>query len=433
MKISFIVPTWHYLNDPFKLQPYWELYYSTIIKKNMNTPHIKIYDLRGKSRGNNFENVLSEINEEDFYLYWIMKSGDAMEIYSIVDYLKKKYPNSKHIAGGTHVDMLPDETSKIFDSIVVGPGEESFINAINDNCKITRYTQDYKKYPFFETPYPDRSLLPKDNLINKNMFKQYGDYNATMVYFSRGCFYSCSYCVYNVPNQLQSKSSGLITQEINDLKENYNVEAILLKDEIALNPNKKIFYSQMEAIGNENVKWRGQTTSVGTEEHLKIASETGCLELSVGVETVDNNVMKIINKKWQNDKIIKTFIENAKKYGIKIKMCLIFGLPGEPRNIVEKTIKFIDDHKPDYVSLSGFCPFPGSPIYKSPEKYGIKKIDKNWDNHAHLLYRFSNEEVVGIPFEYEENAEWGKTFTKNEIVQNIVDVQRWLQQNQMTY
>ena len=36
-------------------------------------------------------------------------------------------------------------------------------------------------------------------------------------------------------------------------------------------------------------------------------------------------------------------------------MCLIFGLPGEPRNIVEKTIKFIDEHKPDYVSRQDFA------------------------------------------------------------------------------
>ena len=92
MKISFIVPTWHYLNDPFKLQPYWELYYGNIIKKNLKSSDLKIYDLRGKSRDNNFENVLSEIKKEDFYLYWIMKSGDAIEIYSIVDFLKKNIP-----------------------------------------------------------------------------------------------------------------------------------------------------------------------------------------------------------------------------------------------------------------------------------------------------------------------------------------------------
>ena len=151
------------------------------------------------------------------------------------------------------------------------------------------------------------------------MFKQYGDYNATMVYFSRGCFYKCAYCVYNVPNKLQAKSPKLIEGEINYLKNSYDVQAILLKDEIALNPNKKIFFPQMEAIGNSNILWRGQTTSIGTYEQLKLAKETGCLELSVGIETVDDNVMKMIDKTWQSEKIINQFIENAKKLASKLK------------------------------------------------------------------------------------------------------------------
>ena len=67
--------------------------------------------------------------------------------------------------------------------------------------------------------------------------------------------------------------------------------------------------------------------SVGTYDQLKIAKETGCLELSVGIETVDDNAMKYINKTWQSEKIIAKFIENIKKVGIKIKICLIFGLP----------------------------------------------------------------------------------------------------------
>jgi radical SAM superfamily enzyme YgiQ (UPF0313 family) len=179
--------------------------------------------------------------------------------------------------------------------------------------------------------------------------------------------------------------------------------------------------------------WRGQTTSIATLDQLSKAKDSGCLELSVGVETIDENVMKIINKQWQNQNSIKTFIDNAKKVGIKTKVCLIFGLPGEPRNIVEKTIKFLEESRPDYVSLSGFCPLPGSPIYNDPKKYSIKSIDKDWSKHAHLLYRFSDEEEVGIPFEYETEASWGKSFSKKEIQSNIVQVQRWLETKSMSY
>ena len=248
--------------------------------------------------------------------------------------------------------MVKEECQKIFDSIIIGPGENSFLKAIKEGKKV--YSEDYKSILFSKTDFPDRSFLPRDSVISNQMFKQYGNYDATMVYFSRGCFYKCAYCVYNVPNTLQAKDGENIEKEISYLKDTYKIEAILLKDEIALNPNKKIFYPQMDAIGKSDIIWRGQTTSVGTKDQLKLAKETGCVELSVGIETVDNNVMKFINKTWQSEQIIKNFISNAKEIGIKIKVCLILGLPGEPKNIVEKTINFIDKNNIDYVSLSGF-------------------------------------------------------------------------------
>lgn len=433
MKISFVIPSWHYFSDPFKLQPYWELYYATILKNQLGSnADINLIDLRGKSKEKNkFDDVVGSIEERDFYLYWVMKTGDANEVYSIVKSLKKKFPNSKHIAGGTHIDMLSDECEKIFDTIIVGPGENSFNLALKSNS--SKITESYSNVPFAETVYPDRSLLPYTSVFSKEMFKQYGQYNATMVYFSRGCFYNCAYCVYNVPNNLQSKSPKKIEEEISYLKDKFKIEAILLKDEIALNPNKKIFYPQMEAIGKSNILWRGQTTSVGTLDQLKMAKDTGCLELSVGIETVDDKVMKFINKTWQSQKRIAQFIENAKKVGIKIKICLIFGLPGEPKDIVEKTVNFIEKYSPDYVSLSGFCPMPGSPIYNQPEKFSIEHIDKDWDKHAHLLYRFSDSEHVGLPFRYKKETEWGNSFTRDEIIGNIQQVQKWLSKQSMTY
>lgn len=433
MKITFIVPSWHYFFNPFKLQPYWELYYATILEKQFPNSKLDICDLRNVKK-KDFKEEVEKIPESDFYLFWIMKSGDAIEVYSISKVLKNKFPNSIHIAGGTHVDMLPKECELVFDKIIIGPGEGSFKEAINDKDKNNKkYVADYNDYPFKDTPFPKREFLPETAVINNQMFEKYGSLKATMVYFSRGCFYRCSYCVYNVPNTMQVKSKKKMLEEIKYLKERYGVQAILLKDEIAINPKKELFHSQMEALGESNIMWRGQTTSIATFEQLKLAKETGCLELSVGVETIDENVMKIINKQWQNQKTISEFVQNAKKAGIKVKICLILGLPGEPRDIVQKTIKFLDDIKPDYVSLSGFCPLPGSPIYKNPELYSIKKIDNDWSKHAHLLYRFSDEEEVGIPFEYKENAAWGKAFSRNEIKDNIIETQRWLENKKMVY
>ena len=171
MKINFIIPSWHYFEDPFKLQPYWELYYATILKKKIDkNSAISFTDLRGKSKNNqNFNNIIDQIEENDFYLYWIMKSGDANEIYSIVNKLKQKFPKSKHIAGGTHVEMLKDECQQIFDSIIVGPGEENFYKAIKEGKSL--YQDDYLKVPFSNTVFPDRSFLPKESVINNQMFK----------------------------------------------------------------------------------------------------------------------------------------------------------------------------------------------------------------------------------------------------------------------
>ena len=100
--------------------------------------------------------------------------------------------------------------------------------------------------------------------------------------------------------------------------------------------------------------------------------------------------------------MVREFIEYAHEFGIKVKMCLILGLPGEPKNIVQVTIDFIIDTNPDFIAVSGFCPVPGSVIYQKSEYYGIKSIDKDLRKHAHLMFRFNEDEDHGIPFEYEK-------------------------------
>ena len=116
-----------------------------------------------------------------------------------------------------------------------------------------------------------------------------------------------------------------------------------------------------------------------------------------------------------------------------MKICFILGLPGEPRNILEKTIKFLEENEPNYASVSGFLPVPGSPIFQNYRKYGIVHIDRDWDKYSHLLFRFSDEEETGLPFEYEKTTPWSESFTRDEIKKNIIDLQKWLEGRGMIY
>ena len=111
----------------------------------------------------------------------------------------------------------------------------------------------------------------------------------------------------------------------------------------------------------------------------------------------------------------------------------ILGLPGEPANIVEKTIKFLEEASPEFVSVSGFLPVPGSPIAREPKKFGIKSIDSDWSKYGHLLYRFSDQEDVGLPFEYEKIGPWGPSMNQHQIKENLTTLQKWLADKKMIY
>ena len=143
--------------------------------------------------------------------------------------------------------------------------------------------------------------------------------------------------------------------------------------------------------------------------------------------------MKLIDKTWQDRKQIINFAKNARKVGIKIKVCLILGLPGEPIDIVKKTINFLEELQPNFASVSGFLPVPGSPIANNPQKFGIKTIDYNWHKYSHLLFRFADDEEVGLPFEYDTSLNSINVFSREEIIENIIQVQSWLKERGMVY
>ena len=155
---------------------------------------------------------------------------------------------------------------------------------------------------------------------------------------------------------------------------------------------------------------------------VRLAKDAGCVEIAVGLETVTPKSMDILNKPL-NLKEAKKYLLILQKYGIGIRMHIIVGLPGEPDNMVDATLKFCDEFGVNSVLLSLLAPLPGTAMYNNPSMFGMKNITRDWDDFRVAFGSFDENEKPKMTFEYEKDTPWGKGKSNSEIIDNYMALQ----------
>lgn len=438
VKIGFIFPSSDYLYDPFKGDPHTHFQILTVLEEHFGSKvELSLIDLRGIKK----EYAFYHIAECDIYLYSVY-TLDYNEQLSIIKSLRVLYPKAKHIAGGPHVNEFPEESSKVFDSLILGEGEDAIIEAVNDfiDSRLKdRYEQkaviDINRYP-----YPVRRYLPKNTIARKGMMalkiKQgYEKFLGTTVIFSRGCPFQCYFCAMPKMRKfsfgIRYRRPEFVKAEIEYLKREYGIEGINLLDEIGIPLNEKEAVPYLDAIGKAGILWRGQCRVDGiTPDLAKLARDSGCIALGLGVESVSQRALDMINKKISVERA-KEALHLLKRNNIETRIYMIMGLPGEPEDIVEKTWEFIEETAPDLVILSIFTVRPGTEVFNNPKKFGIKRIESDWGKTRHMFGRYEDEAPT-LTFEYEKHTPWGSGFSKDRIVDNYVKLQRKLRESKLS-
>jgi len=119
--------------------------------------------------------------------------------------------------------------------------------------------------------------------------------------------------------------------------------------------------------------------------------EAGCEELGYGVESLSQAVLDQHAKMINLDQVYLA-LENTAKVGLRSRLFLIIGLPGEPPGYSQRLDDFLKRANPDGVDLSTLVPYPGSDIYHNPTKYGIK-LKPNGFEIYHMTLGLAEGEV----------------------------------------
>jgi radical SAM superfamily enzyme YgiQ (UPF0313 family) len=140
--------------------------------------------------------------------------------------------------------------------------------------------------------------------------------------------------------------------------------------------------------------WRCSTSAnLVDPEILALMKASGCTEISYGAESGDPDVLKLVDRKQDLETII-TSTDNAREAGIRVRLYFMVGLPGTTAKTATRDIAFLKRARPHSINLAIYTPYPGSPVWKDPSRYGVTILTKDFDNYNMHLHSAANK-----PFE----------------------------------
>lgn len=189
------------------------------------------------------------------------------------------------------------------------------------------------------------------------------------------CYY-CDFISYENKLDLQEAYIKKIVEEIrqnNDIIKNKNVTTIYIgggtPSTIKAEYIKLVLEEIYNILGNNNNRENIEITievnpGTITEEKMKIYKESGINRISIGLQSINDTILKTIGRIHNYEQFLKTY-DIAKKEGFSnVNIDLMLGLPNQTIDDLKKSLKEVTKLKPTHISVYSLIVEQGTPIEK---------------------------------------------------------------------
>lgn len=350
----------------------------------------------------------------------------------ISDICHKKYPSIPIFAGGPLASIEDQEwlfyENLGIDYIIKGDGELAVVDAIR-NIKIgglisdskfvsqkgysyVNYIEDINKIPFPYREFNDTFSIRRSKKSKKQ---------AAMI-TSRGCPYSCNYCVsgnlkYNNIGY-RRRSIDNILNEMQFLNQRHGVDDIVFYDDCffynckTVNADVMEFCNELESrelVLTWQIEMRPDVFCELSDDSLKRLYSMGCRQINLGIEKVSNEGLEFLGKKncWPTlEEKIKHFKKVSKT---SISATFILGGGKENVNDVMNLIQKSKELMLDFAHYNPLFVYPGTPIYSlmfdNKKKWAqvIMEDDLPWGEIVYETTLLSREKLIElVEYAYKE-------------------------------
>lgn len=298
------------------------------------------------------------------------------------------------VLGGPHASAVPNAARVEFDAVVVGPGEGALRSILSDAA-------GPRHGGIFQNTEVVGHLKPARVLWERIEYQVLPGRRSASIMSARGCPFDCSYCASSTiwSRRLHSRPVQHVIEEVEELRDRYGIRTIKFIDDTFTVPKSR-FFELADALMKTGVHWLcGTRTDAVDDDVLAHLAAAGCTQVDFGVESVDDAVLKRINKRATVAQA-REAIATAKRHGLAVRIFLIYGLPDEPEDIVERTIRFVQETQPAFVAVYTCTPYPGCALWRFPQHFGIEWIEPNYDAYCHSVGDVFGEGERPLPIRY---------------------------------
>ncbi|MEM2109072.1 MAG: radical SAM protein [Candidatus Odinarchaeota archaeon] len=261
------------------------------------------------------------------------------------------------VLGGNHPSILPEESMRYADSVVVGDGELVWQNLLQD-LEEGKLRKVYKSglFDFSKFKIPRRDLI-------KNEYK-FESFETV-----RGCPLDCYFCSVTRfhGRTYRYKPLNYLKKEVESLKK----KNVFIVDDNIIGVGGKAVGRAVELFGllkEYSLHWMGQASiNIADDERiLKLLAESGCMFLFIGFESIDPNILSSFNKKLNLSKGVSNYKNIVKKihdYGVGVMGSFIIGTDFDTKDSLNRLKDFIIESDIDIPNITHLTPYPGTKIY----------------------------------------------------------------------
>jgi radical SAM superfamily enzyme YgiQ (UPF0313 family) len=206
------------------------------------------------------------------------------------------------------------------------------------------------------------------------------------IWSSRGCPFKCIFCVWpaamtgNDPDGASARTVRHYSPEymeafIRELLERYQFKCIYFDDD-TFNLGTKHTEAMCAVMSRIGVPWsamcRADTIKLET---WRLMQESGCFGVKLGFESGNQYVVdKIVNKHLDLE-YSREVVHELKRIGMTVHGTFTYGLPGETKEQMMDTRRFIASLPFDSVQESGTAEIEGTPLHTLRERGNLEQYE----------------------------------------------------------